>query len=74
MATYRTANTLSETDAAYIAGLIVGEGTITLGRKHRSDNWQLIVSISSTERVLLEYILAVCGHRELAILQRLPVP
>ncbi|WP_234982852.1 LAGLIDADG family homing endonuclease [Ectothiorhodosinus mongolicus] len=49
--------TLSKIDAAYIAGVIDGEGTITLVRKHRGENRQLSVSISSTERPLLEYIL-----------------
>ena len=54
--TYRTPNTLSAPDAAYIAGLIDGEGTITLIRKHRNENRQLSVSISNTERVLLEFV------------------
>lgn len=35
------------TDAAYIAGLIDGEGTVTLTRKHRNENRQLCVSISA---------------------------
>jgi len=47
---------LAAVDAAYIAGLIDGEGTITLTRKHRNENRQLAVSISSTERNLLEYV------------------
>jgi hypothetical protein len=49
-------NCLSSTDAAYIAGLIDGEGTITLTRKHRNENRQLCVSISSTERPMLEFV------------------
>jgi len=32
MATYKTVNPLNGIDAAYIAGLIDGEGTITLAR------------------------------------------
>jgi hypothetical protein len=32
---------LSKTDAAYIAGLIDGEGTVTLTRKHRNENRQI---------------------------------
>jgi hypothetical protein len=52
---------LSEADAAYIAGLIDGEGTITLTRKHRNENRQLCVSISNTERVLLEFVLKTVG-------------
>lgn len=53
--------TLSNTDAAYIAGLIDGEGTVTLTRKHKNENRQLCVSISSTEISLLDYVLAVTG-------------
>jgi len=37
MADSRVPNSLGAVDAAYIAGLIDGEGTITLTRKHR--NW-----------------------------------
>ena len=46
-----------QTDAAYIAGLIDGEGTVILTRRHRSENRQLVVSISNTDRPLLEYVL-----------------
>ena len=46
---------------AYIAGLIDGEGTVTLTRKHRNENRQLSISISNTERMLLEYV-----HRTVA--------
>jgi hypothetical protein len=38
-------NPLRTIDAAYIAGLIDGEGTITLSRKHRNENRQLAISI-----------------------------
>jgi len=61
MAIYRSTQTLKPVDAAYIAGLIDGEGTVTLGRKHRNDNRQLVVSISSTERDLLEYVQKTAG-------------
>ena len=52
----RTAR-LTEADAAYLAGLIDGEGTIALTRLHRGQNRQLVISISSTERPLLEWAL-----------------
>lgn len=61
MAIYKTTKQLTPTIAAYIAGLIDGEGTITLCRKHKNDNRQLVVSISSTEKYLLEYVLEVVG-------------
>jgi hypothetical protein len=54
-------NQLSNTDAAYIAGLIDGEGTITLSRKHRNENRQLCVSISSTERPMLQFVFDTVG-------------
>ena len=44
--------TLSLQDAAYLAGLIDGEGTVTLTRKHRNENRQLAGSISNTEKTL----------------------
>lgn len=47
---------LGVADAAYIAGIIDGEGTITLTRKHRNENRQLAVTVSSNERCLLEFI------------------
>ena len=61
MASYKRVKSMGEVEAAYIAGLIDGEGTITLSRKHRSENRQLVVSISSTESVMLDYVLQVVG-------------
>ncbi len=61
MNTHILHNRLSQTDAAYIAGLIDGEGTITLTRKHRNENRQLAVTISNTERPLLDYVLETIG-------------
>jgi len=58
---YKEVRLLVETDAAYIAGIIDGEGTVTLSRRHRSENRQLVVSISNTERPLLEYVLDSVG-------------
>jgi hypothetical protein len=60
-AAYRTTRRLSGTDAAYVAGLIDGEGTISLLRRHRGDQRQLVISISSTERALLDYVLDAVG-------------
>lgn len=48
-------------DAAYIAGIVDGEGTITLTRKHRDEHRQLAITISSTERPLLEFIKLTTG-------------
>ncbi len=61
MARYKKTKRLSTPDAAYIAGLIDGEGTIGLVRKHRNDYRQLGISISSTEPDLLRFVQSVCG-------------
>lgn len=56
MATYKSTKKLSPTQAAYIAGLIDGEGTITLQRRHANENRRLAITISSTEVQLLEFV------------------
>lgn len=61
MATYRQTRTLSKEEAAYLAGVVDGEGTISLSRRHRNDNRQLVISIANTERELLEYIQQIVG-------------
>ena len=57
MTTYRELQDLIDTDAAYIGGLIDGEGTVTLGRTHRNENRQLVVSISNNEIALQDFVL-----------------
>lgn len=52
---------MSQTDTAYIAGLVDGEGTVTLSRRHRSENRHVVISISNTDRPLLEYVLNSVG-------------
>jgi len=52
---------LSSVDAAYVAGVIDGEGTIPLIRMHRGENRRPVVSISNTELPLLRYIRTVIG-------------
>jgi hypothetical protein len=58
---YRTVKAVSPVDAAYMAGLIDREGTVTLSRRHRNDQRQLVVSIANTERRLLEWTLDTVG-------------
>src|SRR5690348_6368241 len=57
MGSPRRSNSLSLECAAYIAGLIDGEGTITLSRLHAHENRRLVVSIASTELTLLDFVL-----------------
>jgi intein/homing endonuclease len=61
MATYKEVLPLKSIDAAYIAGLIDGDGTITLSNRHRNENRQLVVTISNNERKLLEYVADIAG-------------
>lgn len=51
----RNVSVMRSVDAAYLAGLIDGEGTIALTRVHQGQNRQLVVTISSTELALLEW-------------------
>ena len=57
MGSPRRSKSLSPACAAYIAGLIDGEGTITLSRLHALENRRLVVSIASTELALLDFVL-----------------
>jgi len=43
-------------EAAYIAGIIDGEGTITLTRIHEKEHRRPCVTIASTDKELLDYI------------------
>ena len=56
MASYRKVKNLSREDAAYIAGLIDGEGTLSLSRRRRGENRQFVISISNAEARLLNYV------------------
>ncbi len=47
---------LDPVSAAYLAGLIDGEGTVTLTRIHRGENRRLVVGINNNERGILEFV------------------
>jgi hypothetical protein len=57
MADYKTTRRLKPEVASYIAGLIDGEGTVTLSRRHANEHRQLVVSIANTELPLLKFVL-----------------
>jgi LAGLIDADG-like domain len=61
MQPYRTVRQLSPAERGYIAGLIDGEGTVTLSRKHAQDLRHAVVSISNTERDLLDHVRSLVG-------------
>lgn len=48
-------------EAAYIAGIIDGEGTITLTRMHASEHRRPCITIASTDKELLVYIHTLTG-------------
>jgi len=52
---------LTPEQAAYIAGLVDGEGTITLTSEHRGERRRLVVSIANTELELLSFVLETSG-------------
>ena len=58
---YKTVRALSDVDAAYIAGLIDGEGSVTLTHRHANERRQLVVSIANTEHCLLSFVIAAVG-------------
>lgn len=58
---YAKTRKLKTIEAAYIAGLIDGEGTITLSREHKGENRRLVVSISNTELSILRFVKEVAG-------------
>ena len=61
MTIYKQTRVLNQIEAGYLAGLIDGEGTISLVRKHQGENRQLVVSISNTEKRILEYVKEILG-------------
>ena len=58
---YAKTRKLNIAEAAYIAGLIDGEGTITLSREHIGENRRLVVSISNTEVGILRFVEKAAG-------------
>jgi hypothetical protein len=61
MPTYRTVRLLSPTERGYLAGLVDGEGTVSLSRKHANEFRHLVVSVSNTESDLLQYVRSTIG-------------
>lgn len=57
----KTVSRLVAPEAAYIAGLIDGEGTITLTRAHRNERRRLVVCISNNELSILRFARSTIG-------------
>ncbi|MCA9476377.1 MAG: LAGLIDADG family homing endonuclease [Nitrospira sp.] len=58
---YLSPKPLSPLEAGYLAGLIDGEGTITLSRRNLNKHRALVITISSTELSILKYVQAITG-------------
>lgn len=58
---FKKVKSLSRVEAAYVARIIDGEGTVTLTYKQKNAQRHLGVTISGTEYVLMEYLLHTIG-------------
>ncbi len=54
-------NDLTPSEAAYVAGLVDADGTVTLMRRHRNENRHAAVSISNTDLGLLQFVCSLVG-------------
>ena len=62
---YRKIRKLSVTERAYVAGIIDGEGSITLTVKQKGGTRHVTISISNTEIALLRYLGKIIGAGKL---------
>jgi hypothetical protein len=69
-ATIMQMNALTKCSAAYIAGLVDADGTITVTRKHINENRHPAVTISNTDRHLLEFVLEAVGAGKITAKRR----
>ena len=58
---YQTVKKLAPKDVGYLAGLIDGEGTITLSRRNLNKHRSLVITISNTEMSILNYVQKITG-------------
>ena len=61
MARYRKVKLLEPVVAAYLAGLVDGEGTVTLTRQHRNEKRRVVVCISNNELDILQFAIDKIG-------------
>lgn len=53
---YKKVKRLSATDAAYLAGIVDGEGTIALTRRHSWEHRYAAITIANTDLGMLEWV------------------
>lgn len=58
---YKKVRKLSELEIGYIAGIVDGEGTVTLTVKQKGGTRHLAVTVSGTEISLIKYIAKIIG-------------
>lgn len=56
---------LTDAEAAYLAGLIDGEGTVTLSRIHRNQMRYLVLSVCNNEQGIIDWVRHVTGVGEI---------
>lgn len=52
---------MEDWEAAYLAGIIDGEGSITLTRNHKNEFRRPLITIASTDKELLNYLITLTG-------------
>lgn len=63
---YKKVRKLSELEKGYMAGIIDGEGTVTLTVKQKGGTRHLAVTVSGTEHALIKYIQKIVGAGRIA--------
>ena len=58
---YKKVKQLTPTQAAYLAGLIDGEGTVALTRMYKGGHRRVGITISNTELPMLQWVLEAVG-------------
>ena len=58
---YNKVKKLSELEKGYLAGIVDGEGTVTLSIKQKGGTRHLAVTVSGTELALIKYISKIIG-------------
>lgn len=62
---YKKVRKLSIAERAYLAGIIDGEGSITLTVKQKGGTRHLVISVSNTDKALLGYLRKIIGAGKL---------
>ncbi|MFH1510042.1 MAG: LAGLIDADG family homing endonuclease [Candidatus Nealsonbacteria bacterium] len=64
---YNKINSLKPEEAGYLAGLIDGEGTVTLSRTNANKNRSLLVEIDNTDLYMLKWVKKTIGAGDIRV-------